>query len=417
MTRDEYIAALADALNFLEEDTRAAALAFYTEMLDDRMEEGLAEEAAVEAMDSPDVIANRLKKEQTQDPASGGAQSPFSGNDPFAGIADQARMAMEKAMKATDQLLKNAGNMANMAMTKAADALQQTSQRIDEQVKKGMAGEYEQRIFTCPAEGIHHISLQARNIGLRMEQSPDDQIHLTYYTSEKDRYAVSLQDGVLSLTALDAAKGAQRFFSFNFNQFKALWRQGTPTVELLMPADTLCDLSASTSNASIHARNLSSLCHIFLRTSNSRITLEAIKCKQLEMETSNARLTLHNVESKSGLKGKTSNGRIEGEQVKAGAALQLATSNGSIRAAACTAEESLTLTASNGAIEVNDCRGQSISLRTSNGSIRGVLPGPLSRYAIDSGTSNGRNSLPQHQAGETPLSVHTSNGNIAIEIL
>ena len=59
-------------------------------------------------------------------------------------------------------------------------------------------------------------------------------------------------------------------------------------------------------------------------------------------------------------------------------------------------------------------QANAVSLRTSNASIRGVLPGSRQDWQIDSGTSNGKNSLPASQPGQKPLSAHTSNGSIQI---
>ena len=55
-----------------------------------------------------------------------------------------------------------------------------------------------------------------------------------------------------------------------------------------------------------------------------------------------------------------------------------------------------------------------IVLKTSNGSIRGTIHGSPEDWAIDSGTSNGRNSLPKQQPGRKALYVHTSNGSIQV---
>ena len=50
MNRREYLKRLESALGFLSEDVRAAALDFYGEMIDDRMEDGKDEASAVAAM-------------------------------------------------------------------------------------------------------------------------------------------------------------------------------------------------------------------------------------------------------------------------------------------------------------------------------------------------------------------------------
>ncbi|MBQ6255354.1 MAG: DUF4097 family beta strand repeat protein [Clostridia bacterium] len=156
------------------------------------------------------------------------------------------------------------------------------------------------------------------------------------------------------------------------------------------------------------------LCDTRLKTSNGRIALEHVKCKNLDAVNSNARLTLENVEAKQTLTGKTSNGRIVLDMVSSGGDMILTTSNGRIEADVCSARGELRLTTSNGAIKADRLDGQSVTLKTSNSGITGVLPGRQADWQIESGTSNGHSNLPSHQPGQKPLRVHTSNGSIDV---
>ena len=156
------------------------------------------------------------------------------------------------------------------------------------------------------------------------------------------------------------------------------------------------------------------LCDTRLKTSNGRIALEHVKCKNLDAVNSNARLTLENVEAKQTLTGKTSNGRIVLDMVSSGGDMILTTSNGRIEADVCSARGELRLTTSNGAIKADRLDGQSVTLKTSNSSVTGVLPGRQADWQIESGTSNGHSNLPSRQPGQKPLRVHTSNGSIAV---
>ena len=63
MTRTEYIRQLMEELSFLPEENCREAVAFYMEMLDDRMEDGMEEEKAVAAMEAPKEIARRIREE------------------------------------------------------------------------------------------------------------------------------------------------------------------------------------------------------------------------------------------------------------------------------------------------------------------------------------------------------------------
>ena len=63
MTRTEFMKNLKEALGALPQAERKKALAFYGEMLDDRIEESGSEAAGVASMEAPGMIAARLLRE------------------------------------------------------------------------------------------------------------------------------------------------------------------------------------------------------------------------------------------------------------------------------------------------------------------------------------------------------------------
>jgi len=60
MTKLQFILALRDKLEKLPRDDRDKALEYYSELIDDRMEDGLTEEEAVAAMGSVDAVAEQI---------------------------------------------------------------------------------------------------------------------------------------------------------------------------------------------------------------------------------------------------------------------------------------------------------------------------------------------------------------------
>ena len=63
MSKAEFLAALRQGLSGLSRREREERLAFYREMIDDRMEEGLSEEEAVLAVGTPEEIAAAVYRE------------------------------------------------------------------------------------------------------------------------------------------------------------------------------------------------------------------------------------------------------------------------------------------------------------------------------------------------------------------
>lgn len=63
MKRNEFLARLSERLAGLSEQDRARSLDYYGEMIDDRIEEGMAEEEAVRAVGTPEAAAEAILAE------------------------------------------------------------------------------------------------------------------------------------------------------------------------------------------------------------------------------------------------------------------------------------------------------------------------------------------------------------------
>ncbi len=472
MKRNEYMDQLKKELSFLTEENRQAALAFYDEMLDDRMEDGMDEESAVRAMEAPADIAARLRAEGVEEII---AASPLRlgirdealefatlSGDALRGIdeamrktdaapqtpaAQEAAPAVEQAPadreaeekedrrpaaepEATEQPREAPGPQAarakapweeavDSAFEAVGQALEATGKTVEnlfsqrgETQKNSGNGEFQRMEWTGGAEGIDGIRLLLSNMPIVIEPAEDDRVTLIYYASAHLPYRVKLDGGVLTLSCEEKEKPRPFSFSFFTNGLKWVWGLPSPTVELRMPRQMLADLTAQTSNCSIRLHGLHALCDTVLKTSNSRISVEKITCKSLDAHTSNSRLMLEEVASKQFLRGKTGNARIEARKIMAGGDLSLTTSNGRISLEKAATPAALAAVTSNANIEVRALRAAGVTLRTSNAAIRGELPGRCADWRIESGTSNGKNSLPRQQAGEKPLSVRTSNASI-----
>ena len=76
MTRKEFIDQLTFALNEMPEEDRTSVISYYEEMIDDRVEAGMTEESAVNAMEPVEEIAGRVIEErQAQNRRDGAPQT------------------------------------------------------------------------------------------------------------------------------------------------------------------------------------------------------------------------------------------------------------------------------------------------------------------------------------------------------
>ena len=450
MTRKEYMRELEEALRFLGEEQRAALLEYYGEMIDDRMEDGMDEASAVAAMESPKDIAAQQRPDEPKREA-----APETKGEPMTDEAMKFSSLAGDILKATEKILNQAAEGASSfpksademcrreaerirrkeeamrreaetarqgkeAIHQAAETIRREAEKIRQEAEESAPapdfGEYSQKTLSCPADSLRAVSLTCGDMPIVVKACQGDDVTLVYYTCENDPYEAEARDGVLTLRRAEfTGSRAGRFtFSVLGGLIRLAWNKQCPTVELRVPETALLDLDAHTSNASIKVEGPRALCDTRLKTSNGRIALEHVKCKNLDAVNSNARLTLENVEAKQTLTGKTSNGRIVLDMVSSGGDMILTTSNGRIEADVCSARGELRLTTSNGAIKADRLDGQSVTLKTSNSSVTGVLPGRQADWQIESGTSNGHSNLPSHQPGQKPLRVHTSNGSIDV---
>ena len=475
MTRKEYLDALASELGWAQAEVRQAILDYYEEMIDDRMEDGMDEVSAVAAMEAPQTIAARLREDpavaraeekaaseamsdealrfsslagdllrtfedlekagrtakedleeagraarENLEEAGRAAKAPKAPETPKAPEAPEIPETPEKPQASGDcspfsGLFQSAEKLARSAESLVEDVTRSTEDYVQRHTTEDPSWEYEKKVFTCPASQVDAVRLLCREMPIRVKGCEGDELTLTYYTSKGDEYRVRLENRTLTLERLEGEHRGSRFtFSILGGAFKMFWNQPSPVVELLLPHDALVDLQAESGNSSVKVSDLDALCQVDLHTSNSRITVKQVNCKNLKCASSNGRLELEQVKSKQGLTGKTSNSRIEARSVSSGGDLTLTTSNSAILAENCAARQALSLTTSNGVVEIHRSTGASVSLKTSNGAVRGELPGRQQDWQIDSRTSNGHNSLPNSQPGDKPLFVRNSNGSIRL---
>lgn len=382
MTRSEYLQALRAALSFLDAAALDTAVNFYDEMIEDRMEDGMSEEAAVASLEAPETIAAKMREEEPPAPAA----QPEEGGE---------------------------------------SAEDETG--------------WEKKTAVYPAAAIRAVALNAADMGVHVHAAPGDQATLTYYTSKTDVYTPQLENGVLTL---DHVRRGSMVLIFTGKSAMDVLRgllQGTakPAIELALPADTLADLTVSTTNARIRVEQMAALCSVQLHTTNGKLALENVQCKTLEGSTTNGRLTLRGVNCRQSLHMTATNGSVNAQDVQSGGdlalittnsgmtaqtlaargGLRLETKNGAIHAETLRAGVAAALITSNAAVDADHVDAPRVTLRTSNGAIRGWLPGRQADWQIDSHTSSYcGNSLPESAPGSggRALCVRTSNGGIDV---
>ena len=276
---------------------------------------------------------------------------------------------------------------------KAAASLREYSPPREQAEQAGHAGEAGGEIpFTgvktlrVKAEGVRVIRVRDRNMRVTLTGGGGSDIVIRHPESERVKYDFILEDGRLALI--------RQPWDLSLGLFQSLGLdREMREVSLAVPLELAAELDLRTSNARMDVKGVNLWGQALLGTSNASITLTQVSAKRLELTASNGNITL--------------------DGVKAAADVKAVTSNAKIRANGVTAPQALTLKSSNASIHVEAVNSRDISLVTSNGAVKGTMPGSLREYSVQSATSNGKNSLPARMGGgDKQLTVRTSNGSI-----
>jgi DUF4097 and DUF4098 domain-containing protein YvlB len=269
--------------------------------------------------------------------------------------------------------------------------------------------------------GRANVRVHADNGGVHVTPSDDNKVgfEVTYDKSawgsgsDAGPKIDSRQDGnTVELTALTPEHSWFGFFSGN----RSL------KIEVHMPRNA--DLDVETSNGGVDVSSVNG--NITIHTSNGGIRAEQLS-GTIVLGSSNGGMTLDSL--KGALKAHTSNGAINATSLEC--KCDFGTSNGAVRVAG--RFESLDITTGNGRVEARAEAGSSVSspwsIRTSNSGVDLSLPTGL-KANLDASTTNGgiTLNLPVQvqgyqsgteihgtlQGGGPEISIHTTNGGIAV---
>ncbi|MBO4378214.1 MAG: DUF4097 family beta strand repeat protein [Clostridia bacterium] len=377
MTREQFLNELKAALAAMETEEKEAVLAYYAEMIDDRIEAGMSEEAAVMAMEPVREIAARVLEE--------------------AGIEEQPAREQAAADSDAKEIVRAAADVRELIVRAECKKIT---------IVSGDTEEVKLR-YNIGSNDIFELHDNDGVISLEHKIRPFS----SFINEQKTGTEGMTLDSILSSAAKFLGNLGERIVQVGSNFLSEGFDND---IEITLPQTFVGRLHAGTSNARITVEDVNFSQPLVLTTSNSRITLDEVKCLGgLTATTSNARITLNDVHAAS-LHLTTSNGGVNLEDVIAVAEIEAATRNGAIDVNDTECGGMLRLSTSNAHVELEDVAAPSIAIRTSNASVSGSIRGTREEYTITSTTSNGSNRLGSSIGGDKTLNVTTSNGSITL---
>lgn len=308
---------------------------------------------------------------------------------------------------------------------------------------------FEKRLFTVAPDDIIETFVDARHMSINARPYGGEELRIEYYSSDEYPYTARVRDGIVILDCPQDTRpgGLSGMFGMIMTQMNYANWQDIP-IDIYVPRSYQGMLNLCTSHAKISASNLELASRFHALTTNAAIELRGVLATALELKTSNAKVivenvaafgepdaqgelqpTLSRIASSNGalqlsglstlgpLECNTSNSALRLRDVAIQGALNCATSNGSAHINAVSVQETASIHTSNASIVLGRLLARDIVLKTNNGSIKGSIVGQLSDFAVDSHTTNAKNSLPSTSTGPRSLSAHTSNANISLEFV
>ncbi|MDL2289560.1 DUF4097 domain-containing protein [Clostridia bacterium OttesenSCG-928-F22] len=238
--------------------------------------------------------------------------------------------------------------------------------------------------------------------------SPDDKIHLSYYTNEDEYYEITqTQEGVLSIRS---KAGAQWY---DFIKWLARYSKNKTPITIALPTEYAGSLRLHSDNGKIDVSAVSIGGYLEMRGKNGEMRIaQTTIAGDVTSITTNGRIDINTVTAMNAML-KTTNGKIGVHRLQTTGSINASGTNGEVLLSETVAEGSIDAYLTNGSVTLTHCRAINTRIETTNGGVTGNMAGARQEYQITFDTVNGRKT-PAETGGEGPytLYVKTINGNI-----
>ena len=247
-------------------------------------------------------------------------------------------------------------------------------------------------------DAFEAIDLDFQNRKIYVLESSDDEIHVKFYTHEKDMFEYSDLDNELNIT--NSRKWYYNIFSFDIFSNREFFK-----VYLYLPTTTSIEsLKVKSSNGLLSLDVNATFDIIDFKTSNGRIDILNLEANNVIATSSNGSINIKNLIVTNKIDLYTSNGEVAIENVTA-PIIEANTSNGKIKA-----ENIVT---------------DNIDLDTSNGDVYLSIIGEKDEYRVTLSTSNGSKTYDGlkvasgtiNSEATKPIRLDSSNGDVEVTFI
>ena len=378
MTRNEFLEKLASALSSLSGSERSRVLEYYDEMISDRMEEGMSEAEAVEAMGSIDQILNEAAPEA--EPAFAEEAAPQIPGAPLL-FREPVESILSNTASAT-LLLRCA------PLPDGATAMIELNLSENLQCRSALnRGRLEIFVETVRRKGFSLrdiFSFAHSSVTVTLAESVLERAKLNASSGDAELTGLTFTDCL----SIGTASGNIALTSVKVGAFCCLHTaSGNITATALTSGD---EISFKTASGDFRARNLGTSTLRFSSASGDAV-LQQAKCNHIEAGTASGDFRLTDVQCND---------------------LTASAASGDMTLSACTASGEVNLHTSSGDIRLDSASAGRFDISTTSGDVRGSLNG---QYAFCASSRSGDVHVPSSN-GENPVHVRSSSGDITFRI-
>lgn len=404
MKKEAYFQRLNQLLRKLPDEDRETILAFYREIVEDKMENGIPEEEAVASLGDVGQLAQKILLENPRRRSSN-TKPLFIALGIILGILAilGACTAMgltayrqSHTVSVTEQILSSEDFSDSSSSSSEGFPQNQGLPASSSSVTASGRHTEEYRIFAGDAD---EVEIDAENKWIFFEQTEGQEVVILYETDETQFYTVKQNGRAYKLENKDRRRP---------NQSAAPFR-----ITVQVPTAYTGRLEVDADNGKVEADGLQNLVSFSCEVENAEVNMTDLLVESLEIDTENGQITLENIQSDQLVEIDTENGAI---RIKSCAAplIKAETKNGAIRLESVQASQAIQVKSENGAVSFNALESPDILMKTDIGEIAGSIRGNEADYQIITNKTLGTNNLANKSDGTKKLQATTEIGRIHI---
>lgn len=279
MNKEQFLRNLRWMLRKLPADELERILAYYREMIEDKVESGQSEEDAVRGLGDIRALAQKILAE-----------------NPNRRPKDVGKIIAVSVLSLFGVVL-----VASIAL--ACFSIRWDITKNGLQFVNGTSisnGNYDYKTYQVKPDGVTTVDLSADDKAIVIEPADSNQITVEYATNKNEKYDFSCEHGTLKIQ--NEERGVWN--RWGWNDYNA------PRITISLPRNYSGSIKADTTNSYIQVKELSSLKDLSCETTNSYIKVSALTAQSLNFKTENAAISLDTVNATSKLTAETQNATI-----------------------------------------------------------------------------------------------------------